>query len=218
MIRSIWATRIPKMAATPAPTGMRRPRLFLIGLVGLVLSLLFFACAPGGEAPSPAPGTTTEGGADDATSTGNPPPNDANASNGDDAGQIVSPTSDAETAQDGAVPDGGLVDAGASLDAALNPDVLAVVSKVATYGITQYGDAGCDWANAAFFPGLLAAYQATGDAAFRDAATAWGQNQKWLVCTASAGGAHVRGQSMLHAPGLLHRNSTSSTPPRRMRS
>jgi unsaturated rhamnogalacturonyl hydrolase len=158
-------------------------------LAALLLALSACSAGAGAEVDDASPAAAAEGGGA-ASPVGEGGATDGGSPFGGDGGAGFDATlGDAmgATAVE-AGPGADAADGGSLTDAALNPDVLAVMSKVAQYGITQYGDAGCDWASAAFYPGLLATYEATQDPAFLQAATNWAQDAQWLVCTANPAG------------------------------
>jgi unsaturated rhamnogalacturonyl hydrolase len=76
----------------------------------------------------------------------------------------------------------------------LNPQVLALMTKVAKYEMAPQATAGCAWQVAAFYVGLMATYRSilssspTDAAAILANAKAWGMRANWDVCTASTNG------------------------------
>jgi unsaturated rhamnogalacturonyl hydrolase len=72
-------------------------------------------------------------------------------------------------------------DASADDSGPLNPSVLAMMRKVADWQLAQPGVNAIDWIHGAMWTGILATYQATGDAKYLNAAKAWGQANNWSL-------------------------------------
>ncbi len=173
----------------------------------LTLSLALCGCGGGGQAPNAATGSGTSGASSSGSGTvsGSGSPTGASTGAGAATGDSAASGASTGTATSGAGSAGlsganggsgastddagsGASDGATPSDAStdgpstpLNPSVLAMMRKVADWQLGQGGVNGIDWIHGAMWTGILATYQATGDAKYLTAVKTWGQASNWSL-------------------------------------